>query len=98
MIGPETRLRKKIVIAIVKKYPKIYIRKIHGNQFQNIGIPDLLGCLHRIFFGIEIKVPGKKATPAQRLEISKIRDAGGVSGVATSIEEALEILEEIDEN
>jgi hypothetical protein len=98
MKGPETRLRKKIVTAVQERYPGIYLRKIHGNQYQNIGVPDILGCLKSRFFGMEIKVPGKerKTTPAQLLEISKIRRAGGVAGVVTSIEEAFALLEKLN--
>lgn len=87
--GPETRLRKKIVIALKKEWPYGYFRKIHGGAFQNIGIPDLFCCVEGIFFGLEIKIPKKKATPAQVLEIKSIRAAGGVAGVIYSPEQAV---------
>ena len=93
MKGPETRLRKRIVAALEQKYPGSWIRKIHGNQFQNIGMPDLVCCFNGRFIALEIKCPGKKGTPAQLLEIQKIRKAGGCAGVITSIEEAMELIE-----
>lgn len=93
-IGPETRLRKKIVKALQEKYPEAWIKKIHGNKFQNIGMPDLVCCFEGKFVAIEIKNPGKErtTTPAQLLEIMKIRKSKGVAGVVTTIEEALELL------
>lgn len=94
MQGPETRLRKKIVAALQQKYPTAWIRKIHGNAFQNRGIPDLLCCIESFFIGLEIKLPGhgkrNRATPVQDIEIQSIRAAGGAAGVITSKEQALE--------
>lgn len=93
MQGPETRLRKRIVKALVEKYPKAYIRKIHGNAFQNIGVPDLLCCFNGIFIGMEIKIPGEVATRVQEFELLAIVKSGGEAGVVTSIEEAMELAE-----
>jgi len=59
---------------------------------QNIGIPDLLCCVDGLFIGIEVKRPGKKATPAQALIIDRIRKAGGWADVATSASESLEVV------
>jgi hypothetical protein len=93
MRGPETRLRKKIVKALQEKYPRAYIRKIHGNAFQNIGIADLLCSIEGYFFALEIKIPGKKATEAQMLEGRRVINSKGVFGVVTSIDETLNLVE-----
>jgi hypothetical protein len=92
MRGPETRLRKKIVAALLEKYPTAYVRKIHGNAFQNVGIPDLLCCIEGHFFGLEVKRPGRerRTTPAQVIELKKIREAGGFSSVVTTPEKTLD--------
>jgi hypothetical protein len=92
MQGPETRLRKKIVAAMLLVWPKAYVRKIHGNAFQNIGVPDLICCIEGLFFGLEIKCPGKKATPAQVLEGRKIVLAKGSFAVVTSVNETLDFV------
>lgn len=92
MRGPETRLRKKIVKALEEAYPEALFRKIHGGPMQNVGIPDLLCCVEGRFVGLEVKRPGKKATPAQNLEIWKIIKAGGIAGVVRTPEEALDLL------
>jgi len=104
MRGPETRLHRRIKKAILKEYPLSYIKKIHGNQFQHVGIPDLLGCLRikgktqviGFFVGIEVKVPGKGKksypTEAQQNNIDDINKAGGIAGCARSPREALTII------
>jgi hypothetical protein len=96
MRGPETRLYKKIKKAIEVEYPGSWVRKIHGNQFQNRGIPDLLCCIktrpHSFFAGMEVKVPGKHATPIQEHELSQIRLAGGAQGEVHSVKEALSLI------
>ncbi len=96
MRGPETRLRKKIVVAILEAYPRAYVRKIHGNAFQVAGLPDLICCIEGHFIGLEVKIPRRKnkATPVQLLEIEKIRKAGGEAGVITSPPEALAVIRE----
>lgn len=75
-----------------------WIMKTHGSPYQQSGVPDLL-CIAPgtgRLVGIEVKRPnGKwKATELQKKQIELIRDAGGVAGVATSVEEALAILNE----
>ena len=90
MRGPETRLRLKIVEALKKEFPKGYFRKIHGNQYQNVGIPDLLCCVESYFFGLEIKTESGTATPAQLLEIESIKRAGGAAGVIRTPEQAIQ--------
>lgn len=92
MTGPETRLRKRIVKALTERYPTGYFRKIHGNAFQNVGVPDLLCCVEGKFFGLEIKRPGKHATPAQELEMAKIRKARGFASEIDSVKGALDFV------
>lgn len=67
--------------------------KIHGGAFQRAGIPDLL-CIKggRAVF-LEVKQPGKKATPLQQHVMAEIREQGGaVAEVVTSKEEAKKAL------
>lgn len=60
------------------------------------GSPDLVGWAtvdgKAIFVGIEIKLPGEKPRADQQHFIDMIRAAGGIAGVATSVEEALALL------
>jgi hypothetical protein len=92
--GPETRLRKRMVKKLQEKYPNGLFTKIHVSVFANAGIPDLICCVEGLYIGIEIKVPGRKASPNQEFYMSRIRRAGGSAGVATTVEEILQIVDE----
>lgn len=75
-----------------------WIMKTHGSPYQQSGVPDLL-CIapgSGRLVGIEVKRPNGtwKVTELQKQQIALIREAGGVAGVATSVEEALTLLEE----
>ena len=56
------------------------------------GVPDIVGCFNGKFIAIEVKVPGNKPTEIQKHTIEKIRMAGGITGVAHSKEEAVDIV------
>lgn len=92
MQGPETRLRKRIVKALMEKYPSGLYLKIHGNRFQNIGVPDLLCCIEGYFVALEIKTERGKVSPAQSLMLDRIKEAKGISAVIRSSDEALEVV------
>lgn len=91
--GPETRIVHAIMQALNAR-PMNWSMKVHGGIFQSAGIPDIIGCDSGRFFGIEVKTPVGKATKLQLLTIRRIIAAGGRAGVATSVEEALTILEQ----
>lgn len=91
--GPETRLQRKIREALIKRFPDIFLFKVHGGPYQSAGIPDLCGCLNGRFIGMEVKVGSNKPTELQKLTLERIARAGGVSGVVRSVEEALRLAE-----
>jgi Holliday junction resolvase len=70
--------------------------KYHGHRAGKSGVPDILACYRGLFLAIEVKQPGGKQTRLQELEQTKIRQAGGISIVATSRQEASEALDQID--
>lgn len=90
---PESRLQRKIQQAIADEFGG-WFKKIHGNQFQGAGIPDLIGTINGLFIAIEVKIPGKERTitPIQAATIKKIKEAGGIAFVTTSVDETLEKL------
>lgn len=92
----ETRLRAKIVKALEREYPGIYVKHPHGSMYSS-GLPDLIGCWEAVFFGLEVKTPDNKkgATKLQQLHLDNIEAAGGVSAVVRSPEEAIEALASI---
>lgn len=68
------------------------------------GFPDYVGCRSvlittqmvgsevGIFFGLEIKRPGRLAEPLQVQRIALLKSFGALAGVAHSVDEAVEIM------
>ena len=54
--------------------------------------PAMVGRNVAVFAVVEVKAPGRYATPEQRAFIERVQDAGGIAGVATSAAEARAIL------
>jgi hypothetical protein len=80
-----------IVAAIVRlaKSRGWWTMKIHGGPFQLAGVPDLLCLKHGRAVFLEVKQPGKKATPLQARRMNEIETQGGaMCHVVTSKEEA----------
>lgn len=68
---------------------------------QMVGVPDLIFCIHGLFIGAEVKhqKPGEsvagargRATAGQQVQIARINNAGGMSGVVISVEETLDLI------
>ena len=84
------------IIAYLKTLSSCYWYRTHGGTFASrVGIPDLLICYRGVFVGIEVKIKPNTPTPLQKIEIAKINLAGGVSGVAYSLEDVVTILEHV---
>lgn len=89
----ETGLVRDIRVSLRAKVGGLWI-KTHGTQYAQQGVPDLLGCVEGVFFGLEVKVPGKEKelTALQEETILEINKEGGFATMVTSIEEALEFV------
>lgn len=89
---PESKIQKDIVDAI--KGAGGFAVKIHGGTFQSRGLPDVNACWEGVYFGLEVKVPGKEdtTTELQKKKLYDICAAGGVGHQVTSVEQALEVL------
>ena len=92
----EKQLVIKIRKALKEQYPKDVYYKIHGGLSQERGMPDILGCHDGRFVGMEVKTPERFAkegpTEYQKHQLARIKKAGGISGVVTSIHEALQLI------
>ena len=66
--------------------------KIHGGAFQFAGLPDILAIKNGQAAWIEVKRPGGKPTKLQSAMLQKLKRFGCRAGVATNLEEALEIV------
>ena len=51
------------------------------------GTPDILACMDGQFIGIEVKKPGGKPSPLQRVQLRKIREAHGAAFPADNLNE-----------
>jgi len=91
---PETKLRLKIQKAVRKEYGSLVFIEHPTAGMYGSGILDLVGCLEGKFFALEVKTPKGKATERQLEIIKRICHAGGIAAVVTSVEEALDVLEE----
>jgi len=71
---------------------------LKGGRPIKIGIPGLPDILFQtvngLMGGIEVKKPNEKPTPIQFEFLEMISRNGGISGWATNVKEAIEIIEE----
>lgn len=89
---PESRLQRSIKQELKREFPGSHWFKVHGGEFQAAGIPDLIGCVSRFYIAIEVKMPGSsKISKIQQIQITRIKEAGGIAFVATSAEEAVRL-------
>ena len=90
MAQPESQLSRKIQKHLRNTYPGIFLFKVWGSEHMMAGLPDLIGCWCGRFFGLEVKMPDRRAdvSPRQRYVMRLIADAGGTVAVVTSTAEA----------
>lgn len=91
-------MREKSIENRIKAYLKsvgAYCVKYHGNQFSQVGVPDLLVCYKGHFLGIEVKNETGKTSPLQDVNIQMICRAGGTSIVARSVEDVRKVIDNI---
>jgi len=78
---PESREVKRILQFLRQKGGRWV--KIHGgdNPFQEVGIPDILGCYCGRAIAIEAKTPAGRLSVKQRLFLKEWKKAGGYIAV-----------------
>lgn len=88
----EASLSKKIVAAL-NALPACHAEKRWtGGVFGRSGQPDVTGCIGGRHFEIEVKLPGERPTKIQNVWLGTWAEAGALTGVATSVDEALAIV------
>lgn len=93
-------MREKNIENKIKAYLKskgAYYFKHHGNQFSQVGVPDIIACYKGHFIGIEVKNLTGKTSPLQDVNLKMINEAGGYGFVARDVDHVKRILEDIDE-
>lgn len=88
---PEAKVKARI--KDILKELQCYSFSPIGGAYSSRGIPDIIGCLHGIFFGIEAKAGKGKTTALQDRELQRIREAGGIALVVN--EENLDSLKTV---
>jgi len=56
--------------------------------------PDMVGAQVAVFLSIEVKTPTGRLRPEQQQWLDAVQAAGGIAGVARSVEDALRIVTE----
>lgn len=94
MAGPETRIQRAVQQAYKER--GAFVFKVHGSETMMAGLPDLIACYKGVFVSIETKTPVGKVSARQTYVHGRIKRAEGIVRVATSVAEALAVLDDID--
>jgi Holliday junction resolvase len=92
-------LEKDIVAAIMrhlKTTENCFAWKTHGGMYSVAGIPDIICCLNGRFVAFEVKTETGKLTKLQGSTIARIKAAKGKAFMVTSLQEAKEILQNLN--
>ena len=90
----ESTVVKRIQEAL-KRYPNVVVRKRHGTAMGVSGDADLYGAIDGRHFEIEVKrpdAPASRLTVLQEQRLIEWANAGAITGVARSVDDALTIL------
>lgn len=77
MMTPEKKVKMKVV-EVLKEFGVYYFYASTGGYGAS-GVPDIIGCYHGNFFGIECKAGKGKPTALQEKNIANIYAAGGTA-------------------
>lgn len=72
-----------------------FVMKIHGNQYQMAGIPDVLCLRDGRAYWIEFKRPGEAPTKLQMHRMKQLNDVGCPTAVACSAGDVRAFLEAV---
>lgn len=101
---PEGKLVESIRKAIKAEWSDSWTFKIAGGGYQSGGVPDLFVCLNGRLVAIEVKArrvneseehARSRVTLRQQSFLNQLAAAGAVSGVALTVEEALELVSSV---
>ncbi len=96
--------KESVIVLTIKKQLEsegALVFKYHGSVFGVLGHSDLYGCLRGgKFFAIEVKPPDwrprnkqeKNRHETQLAFLKRIKDNGGLAGVARDVNEAMKII------
>lgn len=76
---PEAKVKEKVV-KVLKERNTYYFYPVTGGYGAS-GVPDIIGCYHGTFFGIECKAGKGKTTALQDKNLNLIAASGGYTEV-----------------
>ena len=77
MATPEAKVKHQIK-KLLTKYGAWYYMPVSMGMGKH-GIPDFICCMEGIFFAVEAKAGNKQPTDLQKMQLEKIRTAGGMA-------------------
>lgn len=90
-------MKESSLVSLIKKdlknrFPGSKVIKIHGNQFMEIGLPDINACIapYGKTLVIETKVHKNTPTEMQLYRLKEYQDAGAISFWCNSFEDYLD--------
>jgi len=86
----ELELKRKVLKAIHREFPKAWVWKISDRWYK--GIPDLFIIHNGIHIFVELKIPGEGPKKIQENTLRRINDAGGNAYVCDSVENVMRII------
>lgn len=107
--GAETRLVAAMRKAGTARYgDRLVVVKYHGSGFSEAGVSDLLCVLDGVFVAVEVKAPEsygnnieraltKGPTVKQMAFLDRVALAGGVAGVAATVQGYLALLRDAEQ-
>ena len=84
------------IMGYLKTVPGCFAWKTHGGMYGVAGMPDIIICLNGRFVAMEVKTPTGKLTKIQESTLRKINDAKGYAYKVTSLQEAKEIIQNLN--
>jgi len=92
----ESRITKKILDALRKRGG--FWQKTHGSPLVTRGLPDIIGVYRGRYIAFEVKRDASgKLSELQAFKFKEIREAGGKASRIWTVEQALSVLDRIDE-
>lgn len=95
----ESSIKARIRVALVAEGIVCWIHNVDNRLLHTglgLGTADIIGVVppHGRFIAVEVKRPGGNVSENQKRWLAVVRQFGGVSGIATNVDEALALVAE----
>jgi len=86
----------KIQTEIINYLDTIGVYSVKTIACNRKGVSDILACYKGVFVAIEVKNQKGVISPLQKIELQKVRNAGGYAIVAYCLEDVRNLIKEIE--